>query len=97
LENILSSGTPNLCTVKGIGKEKIEFDQQMFIGTKVWASKMCRITIRIIHLRRTRLYPKYATFKMVSLGAPRTPPLDPPLYVDGTIFCSKSSAEVSWR
>jgi hypothetical protein len=42
-ENILSSGTPNLCTVEGIGKEKIEFDQQMFIATKVWASKMCRI------------------------------------------------------
>jgi hypothetical protein len=42
-ENILSSGTPNLCTVKGIGKEKIEFDQQMIIATKVWASKMCRI------------------------------------------------------
>jgi hypothetical protein len=32
-----------LCTEKGIGKEKIEFDQQMFIATKVWASKMCRI------------------------------------------------------
>jgi hypothetical protein len=35
-ENILSSGTPNLCTVKGIGKkEKIQFDQQIREKIKV--------------------------------------------------------------